>query len=58
MGAWPAVLRRCGRYFHGGYVALDGSLRGSVMMWQALTQEGKAAVSVFILIVEAWLLWV
>lgn len=58
MGAWASVLRRRGRDFHGGYGALAVRLRGVVMIsWKALTQEGKAAVSVFILIVEAFLLW-
>lgn len=26
-------------------------------LWDMLTDEGKAAVSVLVLVVEAWLLW-
>ena len=54
MGAGASVLRRRWSNLYGGGVSVVFCGGGAVMMWEALTQEGKAAVSVFILIVEAF----
>ena len=58
MGAGVALRWLCRRYVNrsGKPVVLRGG--GAVMIgWDDLTDEGRTAVLVVVLVVEAWLLW-